>query len=95
MKRWMTVRWAEGTVNTSYDVSLLIWANARSNLLLDVSTQFSLMHVPIHSIVAKDTKDGRSFFNLSISAEGAEHLRTIMDRLSKIPGINSVERATN
>jgi len=69
--------------------------NARSNLLLDVSTQFSLMRVPIHSIVAKDTKDGRSFFNVSISAEGAEHLKTIIDRLSKIPGINSVERATN
>ncbi len=94
-ERWVNVHWAEGTVKTSYDVSLLIWANARSNLLLDVSTQFALMRVPIHSIVAKDTKDGRSFFHITISTEGAEHLKSIMERLSKIPGINSVERATN
>ena len=46
-------------------------------------------------ISAKDTKDGRSFFWLSISTEGTEHLKSIIDRLSKIPGINSVERAIN
>ncbi len=91
--RWIPVHWIEGTRKSSFDVSLNIWANARSNLLLDVSTQFSLMHVPIHSISAKDTKDGRSFFHVTISTEGAEHLKTIIDRLSKIPDINSVERA--
>lgn len=93
-ERWIPVYWAEGTKKTTYDVSLQIWANARSNLLLDVSTQFSLMRVPIHSITAKDTKDGRSFFHVTISTEGTEHLKTIIDRLNKIPGINSVERAT-
>jgi len=93
LNRWIPVHWIEGTRKSSFDVSLNIWANARNNLLLDVSTQFSLMHVPIHSISAKDTKDGRSFFHVTISTEGAEHLKTIIDRLSKIPDINSVERA--
>lgn len=93
LDRWIPVHWIEGTRKSNFDVSLNIWANARSNLLLDVSTQFSLMHVPIHSISAKDTKDGRSFFHVTISTEGTEHLKTIIDRLSKIPDINSVERA--
>ena len=92
-ERWIKVSWAEGTKSTSYDVSLQIWSIARSNLLLDISTQFALMRVPIHSLTAKDTKDGRSFFHISISTEGTEHLKSIIDRLSKIPGINSVERA--
>ena len=93
--RWVKVRWTEVTPTSSYDVNLLIWANARANLLLDISTQFAQMRVPIHSISAKDTKDGRSFFYINISTEGAEHLKTIMDRLSKIPDVNIVERATN
>ncbi len=93
LDRWIPVHWVEGTKKSSYDVSLQIWANARSNLLLDISTQFSLLRVPIHSISAKDTRDGRSFFHVSISTEGTEHLKTIIDRLSKIPDVNSVERA--
>ena len=93
--RWVKVHWTEVTPTSSYDVNLLIWANARANLLLDISTQFAQMRVPIHSISAKDTKDGRSFFYINISTEGAEHLKTIMDRLSKIPDVNIVERATN
>ena len=94
-QRWVKVHWVSATRSSSYDVSLIIWANARPNLLLDISTQFAQMRVPIHSISAKDTKDGRSYFNISISTEGAEHLRTIIDRLSKIPSVNIVERATN
>ncbi len=94
-QRWVKVHWVSATRSSSYDVSLIIWANSRSNLLLDISTQFAQMRVPIHSISAKDTKDGRSYFHISISTEGAEHLRTIIDRLSKIPSINIVERATN
>ena len=93
--RWVKVHWTAVTPTSSYDVNLLIWANARANLLLDISTQFAQMRVPIHSISAKDTKDGRSFFYINISTEGAEHLKTIMDRLSKIPDVNIVERATN
>ena len=93
--RWVRVIWADANRKSSYDVSLHIWANTRPNLLLDISAQFSTMRVPIHSISAKDTKDGRSFFWLSISTEGTEHLKSIIDRLVKIPGINSVERAIN
>ena len=93
--RWVKVHWTSVTPTSSYDVNLLIWANARANLLLDISTQFAQMRVPIHSISAKDTKDGRSFFYINISTEGAEHLKTIMDRLSKVPDVNIVERATN
>ena len=94
-ERWVNVKWAGENKKTSYDVSLHIWANTRSNLLLDISAQFANMRVPIHSISAKDTKDGRSFFFLSMSTEGTEHLKSIIDRLVKIPGINSVERAIN
>ena len=94
-ERWVRVHWASVTRSSSYDVTLNIWANSRANLLLDISTQFAQMRVPIHSITAKDTKDGRSFFHLSISTEGTEHLKNIIDRLSKIPDINVVERAIN
>ena len=93
--RWVKVVWADANRKSSYDVSLHIWANTRPNLLLDISAQFSTMRVPIHSISAKDTKDGRSFFWLSISTEGTEHLKSIIDKLIKVPGINSVERAIN
>ncbi|MEE1280373.1 MAG: bifunctional (p)ppGpp synthetase/guanosine-3',5'-bis(diphosphate) 3'-pyrophosphohydrolase [Oscillospiraceae bacterium] len=94
-ERWVRVHWASVTRSSSYDVTLNIWANSRSNLLLDISAQFAQMRVPIHSITAKDTKDGRSYFHLSISTEGTEHLKSIIDRLSKIPDISIVERATN
>jgi len=94
-ERWVNVKWVGDNKKSSYDVFLNIWANNRSNLLFDISAQFANMRVPIHSLSAKETKDGRSFFFLSISTEGTEHLKSIIDRISKIPGVNSVERAIN
>lgn len=94
-ERWVRAHWVHAAQKSSYDVSLHIWANSRPNLLLDISTLFAAMHISIHGISAKETTDGRTFFRLSISIESTEQLKNIIERLGKVPGVNSVERANS
>ena len=95
-QRWVNARWSENAKRKSnYDVTLHIWGINRDNLILDLSSQFAAMRVPIHSMTAKETRDGRSFFSVTISIESTEHLKSITEKLNKISGINSIERANS
>ena len=50
------------------------------------------MRVPVHSISARETKDGNCMVLVTVSAESVEHLKSIILKLEKIPGAFSVER---
>jgi GTP pyrophosphokinase len=50
------------------------------------------MRVPVHSINAREMKDGNSMVTVTVSAESVEHLRSIIGKIEKIPGAFSVER---
>lgn len=64
----------------------------RDGIVIDVINAVNNMRVPIHSINARETKDGNCVVILSISAESVEHLRSIILRIEKIPGVYHVER---
>ena len=51
-----------------------------------------ILHVPIHSLNSRETKDGNAAINLSITINGRDHLQSIIDRLSRVEGILSVRR---
>ena len=91
-ERWISARW-DTKVSDSYRVTLCVTCINRVGMLADLSGQLANMHVMIHSIFTKETKDGRSAIYLTITVNSAEHLRSVGDKLKKIKGVLEVERS--
>ena len=51
------------------------------------------MHVMIHSLLSKESKDGRCVILMTITVGGAEHLNSVKEKLKKIKGVLFVERS--
>ncbi len=91
-ERWIKVRWAEDTP-VDFRSTLQILATDRDGLAMDVTLTVANLHVPLHEIVARGLKNGNAEVLITVSTQGREHLATIMQRLSKIRGVISVERS--
>ena len=89
--RWIPAHW-DGTKQESFISTLKAIGIDREGILIEVMSALSNMRVPIHSISAKQTKDGNCVIILTISAESVEHLRSITARIEKVPQIYHVER---
>ena len=91
-ERWINARW-DTKVSDSYRVTLCVTCINRVGMLADLSVQLANMHVMIHSIFTKETKDGRSAIYLTITVNSAEHLKSVGEKLKKIKGVLEVERS--
>lgn len=90
--RWIHVRW-EQSAPTSYRSTLDIVADSRTGLLADVSVVLANFRVPIHEINARELKNGNANIVVTIAIAGVEQLNNIIQRIHKIEGVISVERA--
>ena len=91
-ERWINARW-DTKVQNSYRVTLAVTCIDRVGMLADLSAVIANMHVMIHSIFTKDTNDGRSTIYMTITVNGAEHLKSVCEKLKKIKGVLSTERS--
>lgn len=89
--RWIAAHW-DGTKSESFTSTLKAIGIDREGILIEVMSALNNMRVPIHSINAKQTKDGNCVIVMTISAESVEHLRSIIARIEKVPQIFHVER---
>lgn len=92
-ERWVSARW-DSKVASSYRATLGVTCLDKVGMLAEISGQLANMHVMIYSIFTKETKDGRSVMMLTITVNGAEHLESVKEKLKKIKGVLSVERAS-
>ncbi len=89
--RWITAYW-DGTKSESFTSTLRATAIDRQGILIEVMSAVNNMRVPIHSINARELKNGNCTISMTISAESVEHLNSIIMRIEKVSGIFSVER---
>ncbi len=90
-ERWIPAHW-DGTQSEKFISTLQVSAIDRDGLLIDVMNAMQNMHVPVHSISARQTKSGNCLVIMSLSAESVEHLKSITARLEKLQGVFGVER---
>ncbi|MDF2567849.1 MAG: relA [Oscillospiraceae bacterium] len=90
--RWISVHW-EQNVSVSYRSTLDIIANDRNALLADISIALANFRVPIHELNARELKNGNANIVATIGIAGIEQLKSIMQKISKIEGVISVERS--
>ncbi len=91
-ERWINASW-DGKVQNSYRVTLAVTCMNRMGMLADTSAVIANMHVMIHSIFTKDGSDGRCTIYMTITVNGAEHLRSVCEKLKKVKGVLETERS--
>ncbi len=91
-ERWVSAHW-EGDVKDDFKSTLHIVAVDRGGLLADVTLQLSNMHIFIHSLNSRRERNSENaFISATISINGLPQLQSIIERLSKIPGVISIDR---
>ncbi len=90
-ERWLTAYW-NNSKNETFLASLRIVAENRNGILADITLAISNLHVVLHSLNGKETKDGNCVINVTLSVENAQHLSNIFGKIGKIPGVLNVER---
>ena len=93
--RWVNARWADKISVKNFKSTLRIYCNDRDSLLADITVQLSNMHIGIHMLNSRETKDGHAVISVTITVNGKEHLDAIISRLSKISGVISIDRAAS
>ncbi len=91
-ERWINAAW-DNKVQNSYRVTLAVTCMDRVGMLADLSAVIANMHVMIHSIFTKDSNDGRSTIYMTITVNGAEHMKNVCEKLKKVKGVLSTERS--
>lgn len=90
-QRWVKVKWS-GDIKESFQTTLQIIAVDRTGLLADVASYLSSLHIFIHNLLSREAKDGMAVIEVTITINSAEHLKSIISRLSTIKGVSSVGR---
>ncbi len=90
-ERWIKAYW-DNKGSESFTSTLQAMFINRDGVVVDVMNAANNMRVPVHSINARETKDGNCTVVVTVSAESVEHLKSIISRIEKIPGAYHVER---
>ncbi len=90
-ERWISAYW-DNSRSESFTSTLQAMFINRDGVVVDVMNAANNMRIPVHSISAKETKDGNCTVIVTVSAESVEHLKSIIAKLEKIPGAYHVER---
>lgn len=92
-ERWVPAHWA-GEVQDDFKSTLHIVAVDRGGLLADVTQQLSAMHIFIHALNCRQERNSENaFISATISINGLPQLQLIIDRLSKVAGVISIDRS--
>ncbi len=92
-ERWVRARW-EGEVQDDFKSTLHIVCVDRGGFLADLTQQLSSMHIFIHALNTRQERNSdNAFVSVTISISGLPQLQSIIERLSKIPGVISIDRS--
>lgn len=90
--RWVKAEWASQIHDETFQSTLQITATDRTGLLADITNQLSAMHIFIHNLNSRESKNGMATIEVSITVNGINHLKTVISRLSGINGIVAIGR---
>ncbi len=92
MARWLPVQWTNHT-STLIPTSIEVIAVDRMGLVYDITKILSESHIQIVHSASRNLKNGNAIFEASVQVAGTDELKSILEKLRKIRGVISVERA--
>ena len=92
--RIMDAEWQKESVESggTYQVEIVIYANNRKGLLVDVSRTLTEKNVNILGVNTRTSKQDIATMQVMFETSGKEEMNKIIDKLSKIPGVIDIER---
>lgn len=94
-KRLIDAEWQEQESESDgrlYTTEILVYANNRMGIFVDISKVFSEMKIAIASMNAKTNKQGKSTVSLTFDTSGREQLNKIIGKLRNVDGVIDIER---
>ncbi len=95
--RMITAEWSmpEGEkTSESYYAELIMYANNRSGVLLDISRIFTENKIDIMSLNSRTSKQGTATITVGFNVKGKEQLQYLIAKLSAVESILDVTRTT-
>ncbi len=93
-QRWVRAHWADRIDRRDFKASLSMYCNDRKGLLADITVQLTNMHISIHMMNSRQTRDGHAVISATITVDGKEHLESIIAKLNRIGGVINIERTS-
>ena len=87
--RWVRAEWASNVTSEKFKSTIDITSQPRDTLLADVTILLSNMHIPMHALVAKESKDHSVIL---IEVNGVDQLSYLLNSLRAIKGVEDVRR---
>jgi len=91
-ERLVDVYWRKDIQYANYPVDILVLANDRPNLLVNIMTLLTNAHVPVSNLHATSNDIGNCLINLSIMVPDAKRLFDIKNILFNVAGVYEVSR---
>jgi GTP pyrophosphokinase len=92
--RWVEVQWTDST-DTAMQTSLEVVAMDRVGLVYDITAVFMEARIPIVHSASRNLKNGNAVFEATIRIVNKSQLTAIFDRIRRIKGVLTVERASS
>lgn len=91
--RWVRAEWASVVTSEKFKSTIDITSQPRDTLLADVSITLSNMHIPLHSLIAKESKDHSAIMiQITVEVNGVDQLNYLLNSLRSIKGVEDVRR---
>lgn len=93
LERWCDIQWSENS-DSQLQTSIMVTATDRVGLVYDISAILTEARVPIVHSASRILKNQNALFEATIIIAGTEQLKNLFEKLKRIKGVISVERAT-
>ena len=91
--RWVRAEWASNVTSEKFKSTIDITSQPRDTLLADVTILLSNMHIPMHALVAKESKDHSVILiQVTVEVNGVDQLSYLLNSLRAIKGVEYVRR---
>ena len=92
LDRWVDIQWTDSS-DTQLQTSFEVTATDRVGLVYDISAVLLEARIPIVHSASRVLKNGNALFEGTIVISSTEQLKNLFEKLRKIKGVISVERA--
>ncbi len=94
LERWVEIQWTDHT-DTAMQTNIEVVAMDRVGLVFDITAILMEARIPIVHSASRILKNGNAFFEASIKIVNKSQLTAVFDRIRRVKGVLSVERASN
>lgn len=91
--RLIDVEWYVANSNVAYHAEVVVLANDRTALLMEITNVIGEAKIPLKAINARTTKDQIAVMNLTMEITNTEQLDKIIKKLKKVDGVFEVTRS--